>query len=349
MEQIPHHLQMRYRLRDNSGKTLMVSRNFSDLKTDKGPEQEGESLDKLRHKWERTNITTWDFEKLPDKIPIQSAKNKLLGFAYPAVSLEKQGNVSIRLYSDPAESRRVSREGMLALYSLQFPKQFKLLKKECVLPSSLWALYEGLDSRQNLNEELYNFVLETIFACKEGTLPRKYQFFHLVESLKKEGLYNRTKQLMDLVLQLLRERRATLDQIGRIKEMVRTKSRSVISMDVFLHELTEIVPADFLKQFNQERVSSAIRYCKALQIRIERAYVSPEKEKIKAGQLAHHADKLKKFKPKDPSPTCLELVQEYRSMLEEYKISLFAQEIKTLFPISAKRLEKKWQEISCSC
>ena len=287
MEQMPHHLQMRYLLRDNSGKTLMASRNFSDLKTDKGPEQEGESLEKLRQKWERTNITTWDFENLPDKIPIQSAQNKLLGFVYPSVFLEKQGNISIRLYSDPAESRRVGREGILALYSLQFPKQFKLLKKESVLPSSLWALYEGLDSRQNLNEDLYRFVLETMFACKEGTWPRKDEFFQLVESLKKEGLYNRTRQLLDLVLQVLRERRATLDQIGRLKAMARTKSRSVISMNVFLHELTEIVPADFLKQFSQEKVSSAIRYCKALQIRIERAYVSPEKEKIKAEQLAH--------------------------------------------------------------
>ena len=98
-----------------------------------------------------------------------------------------------------------------------------------------------------------------------------------------------------------------------------------------------------------EEVSSAIRYCKALQIRIERAYVSPEKDKIKAEQLAPHADKLKKLKPRDPSPACLELLQEYRNMLEEYKISLFAQEMKTRFPVSAKRLEKKWQEILSSC
>jgi ATP-dependent helicase HrpA len=58
---------------------------------------------------------------------------------------------------------------------------------------------------------------------------------------------------------------------------------------------------------------------------------------------------LKKLVIKEPSPVCLELLQEYRSMLEEFKISLFAQEMKTRFPISAKRLEKKWQEILYSC
>jgi len=120
-------------------------------------------------------------------------------------------------------------------------------------------------------------------------------------------------------------------------------------MKVFLDELSGIVPADFLRQFSEEQVSSAIRYCKALQIRMERAYVSPEKDRIKAEQLAVHADKVNKLKTRDPSPACLELLQEYCTMMEEYKISLFAQEMKTRFPVSAKRLEKKWQEILSSC
>jgi ATP-dependent helicase HrpA len=167
--------------------------------------------------------------------------------------------------------------------------------------------------------------------------------------LKKEGLLLRTRQLTDMVLQLLKERRETLDQINRIRTMSRVKSRSGINMDIFLNELSQIVPNDFLRQFSKEQVFSAIRYCKALQIRIERAYVSPEKDRMKAGELAPHADKLKKFMPRDPSPTCLELLQEYQAMLEEYKISLFAQEMKTRFPVSAKRLEKKWQEILYSC
>ncbi len=349
MEQLPPHLQMRYLLRDGSGKTLMASRKFSDLKVERGPEQESRPLDELRKKWERTGITTWDFDNLPDKIPVQDNKKKLLGFVYPSLCLEKQGNISIKLYSDPLESRRVSHGGLLALYNQQFPKQFKLLKKECVFPSSLWALYEGFDSRQKLNEDLYYFVLEAIFACQKGRWPQKDEFFQLVDSLKKEGFFNRTRKLIDQVLQLLKDRRETLDQINRIKTMTLKKSRSAFNMDVFRYALDEIVPTDFLRQFSAEQLSSAIRYCKALQIRIERAYVTPEKDKMKAELLAPHADKLKKLKPRDPSTACLDLLQEYRDMLEEYKISLFAQEMKTRFPISAKRLEKKWQEILYSC
>jgi ATP-dependent helicase HrpA len=179
--------------------------------------------------------------------------------------------------------------------------------------------------------------------------PKKDEFFQLVKTLKKEGLFNRAAQLINQVLQLLRERREALDRISRIKAMPLAKSHSTNSMDLFRNELAEIVPVDFLRQFNEEQLFSAIRYCKALQIRIERAYVAPDKDKMKAEQLAQHADKLKKLKPRDPSPACLDLLQEYHTMLQEYKISLFAQEMKTRFPVSAKRLEKKWQEILYSC
>jgi ATP-dependent helicase HrpA len=348
-EQLPPHLRMRYLLQDRSGNILKASRNFSDLKVNKGEQQESSLLEKLRRKWERTDITTWDFENLPDKIPVQNSHNRLLGFMYPALLAEQQGRISIRLYSDLQESRRVSREGLLVLYSRQFPEQFKCLKKECVLPSSLWALYEGFDSRQQLHEDLYHFVLEALFVCKDGAWPGRDEFFQRLDTLKNEGLLIRTRQLTDLVLQLLKERRETLDQMNRISTISRAKSRTGINIDMFRDELTQITPKDFLRQFSEDQVSSAIRYCKALQIRIERAYVSPEKDKLKALELVPHVDKLNKFAPKDPSPTCLELLQEYRIMLAEYKISLFAQEMKTRFPISAKRLQKKWQEILYSC
>jgi ATP-dependent helicase HrpA len=348
-EQLPPHLKIRYMLQDSSGKNLVSSRNFSELKVDKGGEKESSSLNQLRGKWERNDITTWDFDELPEKIPLQSKKNKLLGFAYPGLHKDDQGHISIRLFTDPEKCRQVSREGLLGLYSLQFPKQFKLLKKECGLPSSLWALYEGLGSRQQLSEDVYHFVLDEIFGSKNSVWPKKDDFLKLVSTLKKEGLVSRTRQLTELVLALLKERRETMDQMIRLKGMSRTKARTAFEIDIFREELTEIVPADFIHQFDTEQMPSAKRYCIALQKRMERAYASPEKDKVKAEQLRPFISRLKELKPGEPSPECLKLLREYRTMLAEYKISVFAQEMKTRFPVSSKRLEKKWQEIITSC
>jgi len=93
------------------------------------------------------------------------------------------------------------------------------------------------------------------------------------------------------------------------------------------------------------------RYLKAIRIRVERAYTSPQKDQVKAQQLAVHQDRLNgslEELENGGSFQRAEKVQEYRWMIEEFKISLFAQELGTRYPISAKRLEKKWEEIQNS-
>ncbi len=349
LQQLPPHLRMRYLLQDSSGRTLAASRNFAELQIAREPAQQKDLLAGIRTKWERDNISTWDFDGLPDKIPVQGPRQKLLGFAYPALQPDKDGTVSIRLYADPEESRRISRLGVLALYRLQFSKQFRLLKKECVLPSSLWALYEGLGARASLNEALYDFVLQDIFINKEKNWPSKVEFSGLIERFRKEGLFLRARQLTESVLRLLKERREVLDRIAAIKSKSSPRGRPGINVEFFRTELDATVPAAFLDQFDSSAVASATRYCRAMQIRLERAFVSPEKDKAKAARLAPHIEKLENLKVKNPSPACLELLQEYRTLLAEFKISLFAQEIKTEIPVSARRLEQKWQDILYSC
>jgi len=349
LKQIPPHLKIRYILHDSSGKILKTGRNFSELLGVRNTGQENSTLDELREKWERTGITTWDFENLPEKIPLQSTGKKLIGFAYPCLHKDNQGNIAIKLSTDPAESRRINKEGVLGLYSLQFPKQFKLLKKECALPSSSWALYEGLGSRQQLSENVYQFVLDEIFGARIGSLPEKKIFLNHVDTIKKEGVFNRSRELIKLVLELLQERRETIDQISRMRDMIRARKNADPAMNIFQKELSEIVPADFLQQFDAEQIASAVRYCKALQIRMERAYASPEKDTVKAKQVSPFIDRLKKYPLQEPSPECSKLLKEYRNMLAEFKISVFAQEMKTLFPVSPKRLDEKWQEITNSC
>ncbi|MFC1845216.1 DUF3418 domain-containing protein [Thermodesulfobacteriota bacterium] len=192
------------------------------------------------------------------------------------------------------------------------------------------------------------FVLDEIFGARMGSWPEKDVFLNLVDSIKKEGIFNRTIELIKLVLDLLQERRETIDQMNRMKNMTRTKKRTSSQMNIF-KELSEIVPDDFLQEFGAEQMASAVRYCKALQIRMERAYASPEKDTAKAVQVSPYIERFKKLNPNEPSPECSKLLKEYREMLAEFKISVFAQEMKTLFPVSPKRLNKKWQEIINSC
>jgi ATP-dependent helicase HrpA len=349
VSKLPDHLKVRYLLSDSRGKKIMASRIFSELGAKRAQKKATPALGQLKKKWEQENITTWDFASLPEQIPLHSEKNLHQGFAYPALTVDDNGQIAIRLYTDFAKSRLINRDGLLALYNIQLPKQFRILQKECILPSAFWALYEGLGSRQQLSNDLYSFILLEILNCRDGSWPKRESFLKKVAAVKQTGLFSLSRQLLDLVIDVLKERRATLDQILRIENMSAKKVHSQLDSSAFHEHLQEIMPPDFLKKYTAEEMAAAIRYCKGLQIRMERAYVSPEKDMSKTSQLLPYLNKLHSFQPNDTSSACLDLLVEYRQMLEEFKISLFAPEIKTRFPISAKRLDKKWQEILDSC
>ena len=88
------------------------------------------------------------------------------------------------------------------------------------------------------------------------------------------------------------------------------------------------------------------RYLRALGIRAERAYVSPEKDLAKEAQIESFRAELGEIRKRilsRPTQEGLDFIEDVAQMIEEFKISLFAPEIKTLYPISAKRIEKKLQ------
>ena len=89
------------------------------------------------------------------------------------------------------------------------------------------------------------------------------------------------------------------------------------------------------------------RYLQALRVRAERAYHSPDKDRVKAEHLIPHVERYKALEVQmaaDPNPEIKQFLEEFRLLLEEYRISLFAPEIKTQVRVSSKILDAKWRE-----
>jgi ATP-dependent helicase HrpA len=135
----------------------------------------------------------------------------------------------------------------------------------------------------------------------------------------------------------------------KYRERSRGNPPAVARLDAVAREVERLVPADFLLLYRREEMGRIPRYLKGLRIRTERAYVAPEKDAQKWRDVepfqSRYEEALERFGP-DASGEVLRFLDEFRWMLEEYKLSLFAPEIKTLFPVSAKRLKAKWAELS---
>jgi ATP-dependent helicase HrpA len=114
-------------------------------------------------------------------------------------------------------------------------------------------------------------------------------------------------------------------------------------------DLVRLVPESFVNLYEVDRMTHLIRYIKCMEIRAQRAMVDFEKDQAKARDIKIFSDRLDKM-IKTLSPNASndkrEALEEYFWMIEEYKVSIFAQELKTAFPVSEKRLEKKLAEIN---
>ena len=348
-DSISDHLRMRYLLVDMQGKTLNKSRNFTDLTATSTPVSKGGELDLLQQKWQREGINNWDFADLPNRITIKGADKQLRGFAYPALTPDNKGTVAIKLTTSEAECRLLTREGLRLLYQLQFIKQVKMIKKDLTIPRRQWQLYEGIGSEEEINAKILAFALDTAFGCGDGILPDQKTFTDKVAEIRDRGLYPIMKKVQERVLEALIERRATLDFIEKYRAKTTTTQQGQERFAEYRRQAEMILPQGFLNNVTETQLTGAERYFKALRIRAERAHADPAKDAAKGAQILPYSNRLTTL-PKEERRNGEQqrLINEYLQMLEEFKVSLFAPEMKTAFPVSAKRLDKKWQELTRS-
>ena len=341
MEALPNHLRFRFALVDADGRELAVSREFGELaaSAQTGGGLDTQRLGDLAVRWERKAITPEQLAETPVSLPVSDADGVLIGYVHPGLFVDGQQGVGQRLFPTAAAAEASTQEALLHLYCVEFGKQVKALRKDLAVGSSQWALCEGLGSMEELNGRIWRLVMTTVFAMDGGRIPDAAEFAATVEAVRRQGVAVLAREVFAGVLAVLRERRTTLDALGVLS-----------GQSAWLAELRKqvalIVPPSFPEGMTKQRFPSLCRYLKALRIRGERARVAPFKDAAKAAQVAVHEERfmLAATSPRS-SDELIRRLGEYREMIEEFKVSLFAQELGTTFTVSPKRLEEKWREV----
>ena len=345
---LPAHLRMRCLLVDSAGNPVAQGRDFSALVKSGGQAGATPALDALRRQWERPGVRDLDFAEVPERLAIKDKEGRLTGFAYPGLVRENDGRVDLRLFADREERRRQTAGGLCALYCLQFAAQYKALAKDLVLPRANWPLYEGIASHEQFHGDLLDFSLAEIFSCRSGLIPARQEFSRTIEAVKTRGLAVPAREIMAQVVAVLQERRMVLDFIADMERTCRRKTKLGVTLEdcrAFRQEVAQLLPPRFLRQLDLHELVRIPRYLKAIRIRMERKTHNPAKDAEKAARLAVHQERLAQLLAKEGlSHEQQQLVREFACMVEEFKVSLFAQELKTVIPVSDKRLEKAWEE-----
>lgn len=354
--EVPLHLRMRIAVTDHEGREIAAGRDLGALRREAGaayaPEESGE-WKKTREKWERTGITTWDFDMLPEGVPVGPFLTAFVGLA-PA-----EKGMEIRLFKTREEARISHEKGVEALLTARFAKDIEFMRRHLVLPEEheRLALYFGgkASVEKGILESLKREVLRK-------NLRTKAEFEAYVGQVIR-ALFEKGHALRDITLKILEANQKTRQALQEIEKTAKPGGPIILLCAEIREELKNLVPAGFQNMYPLERLGHFPRYLEALRIRAERGKNDPEKDRAKAGQVRLFVEALNRLSqgpsavaakkkagaakpsPQPISPAKIRAVEEFRWTVEEFKVAVFAPELKTAFPVSSKRLMQKFREI----
>ncbi|MBW2558365.1 MAG: ATP-dependent RNA helicase HrpA [Deltaproteobacteria bacterium] len=342
IESIPDYLKMRFSVVNEKGEEIRSGRDIHLLHKDIPDGGESPAFKTAKKQWERDGITSWDFEDLPEDIALKG-KDGADGLAYPALEREADGNIAIRLFRDMGKAAMTHKKGIAALYEIHFRKDMKFLKKCFILPQEIkkGANYRG--GARQIESSLYLKTIRTLF---ERNIRKREDFLEYAKSAGRDILPEGQRLLQNVIpaVKMQGEVREILHRL----EIANTTNRTANDFVAGLRkDINRLMPEDFVEIYEGERLPDIPRHLRAIMIRAERGIAHLEKDHVKADRLRPFDDKLKEMlkEAASSSEEKKRAVEEYTWMVEEYRISVFAPEIKARGPVSPKKLKEKVADI----
>jgi len=338
---LPNYLKMRIAITDTDGKTIACSRDKGILKKEVKAESNLEEFQIEKRKWEKESITTWNFPDLPENIKLTGKLGNSRIF-YPG--LEKKGmSINLRLFQNMGKAIRSHKEGIKALFMIYFSKDLKFLKKNLSVLKNDVKTASCFGGAENIQQQIFNKITNDLFSQNIRT---KKKFISCIESIS-PLLLMQGKELLEKVSAVISAFHNTRSELFHHTAIKRSKNLSRF-FNALANELENLVPDSFITIYDTERLDALPRYIKAIELRIQRALNNFEKDQEKATEIETFTNSLNKLLTElsaDDSDDKRREIENFFWLIQEYKVSIFAQELKTPFPVSSKRLDKKINEI----
>ena len=339
---IDDRLQLRVAVVDDKGEELAASRDITRLQKGIIAEAQSNAFENARKSWERTDVTSWDFGNIPDAIVLESGR-QLEGYAYPGLEAA-HGRINLRLYNDKHQAEQLHKKGIAALYKIYFKDELKYLRKAISLKGEMKEWVDSLNGARSLETAILDKVIHDVFS---KNIRSQDAFIRHAENIKGRILPH-GQDVINMSGPAIKSHYETSIYLENLENGNRTNKPALDYLSYLREEMNRLMPSDFLMHYDGERLIHVMRYLKAICIRAERGIAHLDKAFARMKEVNIFSDNLQfmiNSLSTGASEEKLKLIDEYRWMIEEYKVSLFAQELKTAFPVSKKRLEKKKQEI----
>jgi ATP-dependent RNA helicase HrpA len=350
LDRLPPHLRINVRVLDEKGQTLAESRDVRELRAKFAREHPPPAASAPQEsRWHRDGITRWDFGPLPAQIDVNRGGLRLP--KYPG--LVDQGNAAgLRLFDQADAAERHTREGIRRLIVISEHRELKSQVQWLPALAKLKLWSGPLFRTRKLEDELIDLLAErALFGADVGPvsklskndLPRDERSYCDLVATQKRFIAAAAQDLVKVVPPLLEayhEARLTLE--------TPRPAAWKYALDDMRQQLADLTSEGFLTSTPWQWLAHYPRYLRAIAARVKKMTTSLPRDKQQYELLAPRSLQWREraAQHEQYGVTDAEL-EHYRWMLEELRVSLFAQELGTSIPVSPQRLDKQWENVRC--
>ncbi|KQW44689.1 MULTISPECIES: ATP-dependent RNA helicase HrpA [unclassified Roseateles] len=364
LEQLPPHLFMNFRVVDEHGRQLGQGRQLAALKAELGGQARSafQALAALKlpaaeaakpaaapvaGKGIRAEIvkpaapardaaqayTDWTFGELPELLEVRKGGQTLIGF--PAL-IDKGAHVEIEVFDEPEVAAAKHRAGLRRLIALQLKEPLKFLEKNIPDLQRMSVLYMGLGTAEELRDQIIGVALDLAFLA--DPLPTDPMSF-------KKRIEEGRSRLNLIAQEVARAAHAVLQELANAARKLKDSRPAKDVGDDVTAQLQRLVPKRFALDTPWAQLQHLPRYLKAITTRLDKLRADPARDARLMGEVKPLEQRYTR-RLADLKGVRDARLDDFRWQLEELRVSLFAQELRTPQPVSVKRLDKVWSQLS---
>ncbi len=328
---IPDYLKLGLELVDEHQRTIGFSRDLEGLQSEYGLRAHASFVEKGDANVERRGIRKWDFEELPDTVTVRVGSYQTE--AYPAL-VDCSDSVAIEVFDCKDQAEQTHTEGVRRLLWLNLPAHRKLIRKPIPEWQRISLMYASIGDLSALQSAMFNKAQDQVFFYDKASVRSRTEF-ELLLSEAAPKLPNALAEIAGFVADALLEYRAIIQFMNQHQDEL----PELTAKDVRT-QLEWLIYDGFVVDTPVEWLQHLPRFLRAITVRMEQARLDPDTDRLRLQKVSPWWNRYMdcEFEYSDE-------IENWRWMLEEYRVSVFAQGLKTSMRISSRRLDQAWRDI----
>ncbi|MSQ51496.1 MAG: ATP-dependent RNA helicase HrpA [Betaproteobacteria bacterium] len=337
-EALPAHLSMNYRVVDEHGRQLDMGRNLAQLRSQLGDKAEEQFADLASAEVAQAGLTDWTIGDLDEVMEIHRGSQILIG--YPAL-VDRGATADLEVLDSAERAKALHRAGLRRLFMLQLKEQAKFIEKNLPGLQALALQYAPLGDAAHLRAQLLEAAFDR--ACLAEPWPRTRAEFERRRDQGRSRVTLIAQEIARLAGVMLTEYQALQKKLAAAAKPHPTACRDIEE------SVGRLLAKGFISATPYERLQHFPRYLKAAGLRLDKMRAAGQEGAARDGRAmaevasVQTAWQRETFKQQKAGAGPDAQLDQFRWLLEELRVQLFAQELKTPVPVSVKRLTKMWQ------